>query len=159
MEFNNHSVVTFQIIFKIILLNVIVLLSIVSVHEFGHLAIGLLTGCSSARVVFFDTNKEGPYTELFCNSPNNLTYAGGIFFSIAFASLFLFLKEPEDKRLFFVALGLSLMLSGLDIIKLTSTYYSFYITTIFGFGITIFGEYTLTLSYVKKEELLKYYLG
>ncbi|MFH8086767.1 MAG: M50 family metallopeptidase [Candidatus Aenigmatarchaeota archaeon] len=158
MKFNNHSVVTFQIILKIILLNLTILLALVCVHEFGHLIIGLLTGCSSAKIVLFDTNKEGPYTELFCNFSNSLTYSGGILFSLAFSSLFLFLKDSEDKKLFFVAVGLSLMLSGLDIIALTSTYFSFYIATIFGFCLTIFGEYNITLSYAKKEELLKYYL-
>ncbi|MEM5794214.1 MAG: M50 family metallopeptidase [Candidatus Aenigmatarchaeota archaeon] len=158
MKFSNHSVVTLQILLKIIIVNIIVLLSLVSVHEFGHLVMGLLTGCSSARIVLFDTSREGPYTELFCNSSNPITYSGGILFSLAFSSLFLFLKEAEDKKLFFVAVGLSLMLSGLDIIALTSTYFSFYITTIFGFCLTIFGEYNITLSYAKKEELLKYYL-
>ena len=152
---NNQTVATLQILFKIILTNTILLLALVSVHEFGHLIIGLITGCSSAKIVLFDTSKEGPYTELFCNSPNPLTYLGSIFSSFAFASAFLFLKEPEDKRLFFIIIGLSLMLASLDIATLTSSQFSFYLSMISGFSFTIFGEYNLTLSYVKKEDFLK----
>ncbi|MGC8812214.1 MAG: hypothetical protein ACP5O8_01345 [Candidatus Aenigmatarchaeota archaeon] len=157
MKFNNQTVATFQILLKIILTNTILLLALLSVHEFGHLIVGILTGCSSAKIVLFDTEREGPYTELFCNSPNSLTYLGSVFSSLAFASFFLFLKEPEDKRLFFIVVGLSLMFASLDIATLTSSQFSFYISMISGFSFTIFGEYSLTLSYIKKEELIRSY--
>lgn len=153
MKFNNQSVATFQILLKIILTNGILLLALISVHELGHLILGIATGCSSAKIVIFDTEREGPYTELFCSNPNPLTYLGSVFSSLAFASFFLFLKEPEDKKLFFIILGLSIMFASLDITTLTSSQISFYLSMVSGFSFTIFGEYSLTLSYVKKEDL------
>ncbi|MEM7825371.1 MAG: hypothetical protein QW412_00745 [Candidatus Aenigmatarchaeota archaeon] len=153
MKINNQTVATFQLLLKIILTNVVLLLALLSIHELGHLIVGILTGCSSARIVLFDTEREGPYTELFCNNPNHLTYLGSVFSTLAFASFFLFLKEPEDKKLFFIMLGLSLMFASLDIATLTSSQFYFYFSIISGFGFTIFGEYSLTLSYVEKEDL------
>jgi hypothetical protein len=104
-----------------LLLNLAVFMAAVGLHEGGHLLVGNLMGCEGGRVVLVDLlnpNMAGPYTEMRCPVNAQLYVLGlsGFVLIVPFGLMFLLLRVFPEKNFFYVVLGLSLVLAGLDML-------------------------------------------
>ena len=131
------------------LFNIGIFLSLLTLHEVGHVFIGMLIGCQSGKAIVFDTTQPGPYAELLC--PNiinyNLAYLGSLIFTIIFGSIFLFLKRSPERNLFYVVVGFSILFSSLDIVYFTGILIMQYVFMGLGLIFITFGEFLTGLSY------------
>ncbi|MFH1228911.1 MAG: hypothetical protein V1678_00615 [Candidatus Aenigmatarchaeota archaeon] len=136
-------------IIHIVLVNLIVFFALISIHELGHSAGGILSGCKLQKAVLMDANFVGPYTEMYCADMNYaLMLFSSFFITASFSFLFLLLKPPT-RNLFFISLGLSIVFSSLDVIIATNIQALIYPVASLGFIITALGEYFMASSAVK----------
>ena len=106
-----------SVITTMFLLNMGIVLSVLSLHEVGHVLVGMYVGCEQGRAVIFDTSQEGPYAELYCSDgvSHKIAYMGSLLVTVAFGSTFLFLRKSPQRNLFFIIIGFSIMFASLDI--------------------------------------------
>jgi len=131
------------------LFNIGIILSLLTLHEVGHVFIGMLIGCQSGKAIVFDTSQPGPYAELLCANVVNyhLAYLGSFIFTIIFGSIFLLLKESPERNLFYVVIGFSILFGSLDIIYFTGIPMMQYVFMGLGIMFITFGEFLTGLSY------------
>jgi hypothetical protein len=158
MIFRNDNVVAMQIILNIILVNGVVTLAILGIHEISHVLVGMQLGCESGKAILFDTSEKGPYAEVYCPAKMNptknaLIHIGSFLLPSVFGFLFLFLRNWSEKSLFFIILGLSLLFCSLDIVAVSNIESLFFLSMTIGILIIIFGEISLTSAYIKREKL------
>jgi hypothetical protein len=137
-------------ILNIILINLIVFFALVSIHEMGHTAAGMLLGCAYQRSVLMDANLIGPYTEMYCSGSSFAVFISGLLVTSAFSALFLFLRSPS-KNLFLISMGLSLIFSSLDVGTLLNMQSAVLPLVSFGFVTTALGEYFIAASYARNS--------
>lgn len=109
-------------------------------HEMGHAAFGLLSGCRDVRIIAFDNSASYPYTEMACVI-SNAWHIGlsGYFLIFPFASLFLFLPRVPERLLVIVIMGFNIMISAWDLKTYLSE--SFFLPVmVSGAGILLIGE-------------------
>ena len=125
--------------------------ALIAIHEISHVIVGYCLGCEYEKAVLFDSNFNGPHTELICNNGINefFVYIGGLIITSAFSLSFLLLDTVE-KNMSFLSLGVSIILSSLDISFVLRSATIFYPLLILGFFFITFGEYFLASSYIKK---------
>lgn len=127
-----------KIFLKALLLNSLVFLSLLSLHELGHAFLASFLGCD-AKAIIFDSNKVNPYTEIDCGRNLRIVALGGLIFTLPLAFLFK-MFEAEESYFFYVVLGLSLFLSSLDLSLLSSLEILKYLSGVMGMGLMIYGE-------------------
>ncbi|MBI4020458.1 MAG: hypothetical protein HY367_03935 [Candidatus Aenigmarchaeota archaeon] len=140
----------------IVLLNTVLFISSISLHELGHLAVGNLLGCESGKIVLvdldlFEQSTIGPYTEISCPPSVELIYLGlsGHAFIVPFGLAFLLLRRFPEKNFAYVIIGLALMLGGLDMfLVFRDQLFIPFISLIPGIALFCLGEIWLINDYV-----------
>ena len=142
---------TLNIMINLILLNIAMFLSTLSLHEMGHVLVGMYTGCESGKVILYDSGQSGPYAELMCSDGVDDRYAlaGSIAATTMFGSLFLFLKRSPQRNLFFVIIGFGIFFGALDIVMITGIEMMQYVFIAFGMLLIIIGEFKTGLAYAE----------
>jgi len=136
---------------SIILINVMIFFALIAIHEISHVIVGFCLGCEYQKAVLFDSNFNGPHTELVCNNINEfLVYMGGLIFTSIFSLSFLLL-ETTEKNMSFLSLGISIILSSLDISFILKIQSIIYPLMTFGFILITIGEYFIASSYIKED--------
>ena len=99
-------------IIHLIVVNILSILSLAIVHEYGHLFFANLSNCKG-KIIFFDENNINPYTIVECrkNISDNLILFGGLIFTFLFSFLFLVF----GREFFISSLSFSLILALNDI--------------------------------------------
>lgn len=140
--------------FSMILLNMMLFFALISIHEISHVMVGYCLGCEVQKAVLFDSSMNGPHTELLCSSGVNelLVYMGGLAVTAAFSLSFL-LSDLREKNLSFISLGISVILSSLDMSMLFSSSIFYPIMTS-GFLIVAAGEYMVGSIYFREDTYL-----
>jgi hypothetical protein len=82
------------------LINLLVFFSLVSIHEFSHVAGGMLFGCKIQKAILIDSNFIGPYTEFSCASNNVMIFISSFLITSSFSLLFLVLEKFCEKDFF-----------------------------------------------------------
>ena len=138
--------------FSMVLLNVMLFFALITIHEISHVVVGYCVGCEVQRAMLFDSSLGGPHTELLCSSGTNelLVYLGGLAITAAFSLGFLF-SDFRERNLSFISLGISLILSSLDMSLLFSTSL-FYPMLTSGFALVTAGEYMVGSVYFKEND-------
>jgi|GEM_PF-3533436 len=133
------------------LLNIGIVLSVLSLHEIGHVLLGMYVGCEQGRAIIFDTSQEGPYAELYCSDgvSHNIAYMGSVLITVAFGSIFLFLRKIPQRNLFFVVIGFSILFASLDIAAFTGIEMLQYFSIVLGTMLVIIGEFLTGLAYAE----------
>jgi len=136
-----------------IIFNITIIVAVISIHELGHVLGGKLIGCNEAKVVIFDSSQEGPYTEMVCSNTNNqnIAYLSSLATTTLFGLFFLTFEEKSQKNMFFIILGLGILLAGLDIVAVSGLEIMKYVFIFFGFGIVLFGEILVGLAYANHQ--------
>jgi hypothetical protein len=119
-----------------VLLNSMVVITIVALHEFGHGFLGILMECKDIKILISFPNIE-VLTEMTCQKGVEVVSFGAFLFTIPFSLSLLILKKPE-KKLWLIALGLSFFTASSDISQIGSPL--FYILILFGLGLIVYGE-------------------
>jgi len=147
----NERISTIRAITNMTLLNIGIFLSLLTLHELGHVFIGMLIGCQSGKAIVFDTSQPGPYAELLCQNVinYNLAYLGSLILTMVFGSIFLLLKRSPERNLFYVVVGFSILFSSLDVVYLTGILMMQYLFMFLGLTFITFGEFLTGLSYSK----------
>ncbi len=137
---------------KIILVNVTLFFALISIHEISHVMTGYLLGCELGRAILFDSSFNGPHTELICSNflDEIFVYLGSFAITSAFSLSILFL-ESSLRSVFPVSLGISTILSSLDISLALNLQSTLYPLLTFGFLLVAAGEYSITSSYMKER--------
>jgi len=140
---------TVRAVANMTLFNIGIFLSLLTLHEVGHVFIGMLVGCQSGKAIVFDTSQSGPYAELLCpNVANyNLAYLGSFILTIIFGCIFLLLRDSPESNLFYVVLGFSILFGSLDIVHFTGIPMMQYVFMGSGLIFITFGEFLTGLSY------------
>jgi len=60
-----------KILLSIILVNIMLFFALIAIHEISHVIVGYCLGCEYEKAVLFDSNFNGPHTELICNNRIN----------------------------------------------------------------------------------------
>ena len=145
------NIVKFREILNIVLINLIVFFALISIHEIGHSAAGMLLGCRYEKSVLMDYNFAGPYTEMYCSNVNGLLISiSSLLITSFFSALFLFLRAPT-RNLFLIGLGLSVIFSSIDISVAASLQSMMYPMVSLGFFVTAVGEYFIASYYAKNN--------
>jgi hypothetical protein len=138
----------------IILLNAAVFLASVSLHEFGHLAVGSLLGCKAGELVLlgiWGPDAGGTYTLMDCpqGTGENSIFLGlsGFVFLVPLGLAFILLKKFPERNLSIVILGLGLLLAGLDFLLIIPSSILTYISLAAGTGLVCLGEIFLASDY------------
>ena len=142
---------TLSIMMNLVLLNIAVFLSTLSLHEMGHVVVGMYTGCESGKVILYDSGQPGPYAELMCSSGVDERFAlgGSLLATTVFGSLFLFLRDSPQRNLFFVIIGFGIFFGSLDIVMITGIVMMQYVFIVFGMLLIIIGEFLTGLAYAE----------
>ena len=135
---------------SIILVNVMLFFALIAIHEISHVLVGYCLGCENEKAVLFDSNFNGPHTELICNNKINefFVYVGGLIITSIFSLSFLLLKTTE-KNMSFLSLGVSIILSSLDISLVLNSQTIMYPLLTLGFFFVTIGEYLIASSYIR----------
>jgi len=133
---------------QMIIINLTILISTLTIHELGHALAGKLLGCASAKAVIFDSNSPNPYTELSCYREEKTTYAAGLLLTTIFGLSFLTFETKPQKILSLVIIGFGIFLASLDIVEFTGLNFIQYIFIFFGLlslitGQILYGIYTV----------------
>ena len=136
---------------SIILVNIMLFFALIAIHEISHVIVGYCLGCEYEKAVLFDSSFNGPHTELICNNGINefFVYIGGLIITSIFSLSFLLLDTIE-RNMSFLSLGVSIVLSSLDISLVLSSQAIFYPLITIGFFFITAGEYVLASSYIKE---------
>ncbi len=136
---------------NIVLINIMIFFALIAIHETSHVIVGFCLGCEYQKAVLFDSSFNGPHTELVCNNINEfLVYIGGLTITSIFSLSFLLLDTAE-KNMSFLSLGISIILSSLDISFILKTQSIIYPLLTFGFILITLGEYFITSYYIKED--------
>lgn len=147
---NKKSIV--KDITNMIILNIIVLITVLALHEFGHALGGKLIGCDEIKAVIFDS-RNGAYTELNCKQneeKQNIAYLSSLIFTGLFGLSFLTFDKKTQKSMIFVALGFGILLAGIDIVVVTGLEFMKQLFVLFGLTIMILGEILVGLFYASE---------
>lgn len=130
------------------ILNIGIVISLLSLHEVGHVLIGMYVGCESGKAILFDSSQQGPYAELVCSNGTNynLAYTGSLMLTTVFGFVFLLLRKSPLKNFFFVVLGFSILFSSLDIVFFTGIPAMEYVFIGLGMVLITIGEFLTGLS-------------
>ena len=133
------------------LLNIGIVLSVLTLHEIGHVLLGIYLGCESGKAIIFDTSQEGPYAELYCSNDvsHKIAYMGSVLITVVFGSTFLLLRKLPYKNLFFVIIGFSILFASLDIAAFTGIESIQYFSIVFGTILIVIGEFLTGFAYTK----------
>jgi len=142
---------TLTIMMNLVLLNIIIFLSTLSLHEMGHVIVGMYTGCENGKVILYDTEQPGPYAELMCSDgvDDRFALGGSLLATTAFGSLFLFLKGSPQRNLFFIIIGFGIFFGALDIVMFTGIEMMQYVFIAVGMFLIIIGEFLTGLAYAE----------
>lgn len=140
-----------SIMMNLVLLNIAIFLSTLSLHEMGHVIVGMYTGCESGKVILYDSSQPGPYAELMCSDgvDERFALAGSFLATALFGSLFLFLRKSPQRNLFFIIIGFGIFFGSLDIVMITGIEMMQYVTIAFGMLLIIIGEFLTGLAYAE----------
>ncbi len=128
-------------IWSMIIINIVILISTLSLHELGHALSGKILGCASAKAVIFDTNYNNPYTELVCqDSQQKTAYAAGFIITTFFGLTFLAFEDKKQRILSLVVIGFGIFLAALDIVEITGVSIMQYIFILFGLISLVIGQ-------------------
>jgi len=136
---------------SMILFNIGIIFSILTLHEVGHVLLGMYVGCESGRAIVFDTNQEGPYAELICSDGVDYTiaYSGSLVLTTIFGTIFLFLRKTPQRNLFLVVLGFSILFASLDIGALFGAEIMVQVSIGIGMVLVVIGEFLTGLAYAE----------
>ena len=125
--------------------------ALIALHEISHVLVGFCLGCENEKAVLFDSSFNGPHTEIVCSNNINelLVYLGGLIITSIFSLSFLLLDGIE-KNMSFLCLGVSVVLSSLDISLILRSQTILYPLLTFGFLLITAGEYLVTSNYIRE---------
>jgi hypothetical protein len=141
------------IICYVLLINLVVFVASLGLHEMGHIVVGNVLGCEGGKIVLLDLLKPsmpGPYTEMICplkTSPQLLGVSG---FSILvpFGLAFLILRKFPERNLAIVICGLAVVIGGLDLMMVVNSQAVQGLSLILGIVIICIGELRLIDEYI-----------
>jgi len=118
-KFDNIYLIFVKFIIFIIAINLFVLLSVISFHEFGHVISAQFYGCEHAKAIIFDLLNY-PHTEIVCSGYFNdfIISLGGLMVTILLFLIFYITGNNFIKLFSFLILGYSLIISFRDYIDL-----------------------------------------
>ncbi len=87
------------ILLYILLINILLTFSTVSLHELGHLVFGVFYGCKDIKMILFDLDIMSTYTEMSCdqNVSVKMVALGPLILVTPFSMIFFLLKEKPEK--------------------------------------------------------------
>jgi len=133
-----------------IIINIAILISTLTIHELGHALAGKMLGCASAKAIIFDSNSLNPYTELNCQKEEKTTYAAGLLLTSIFGFSFLASETKSQKTLSLVIIGFGIFLASLDVVELTSLNFMQYIFMFSGLAVLISGQILYGIHTIKE---------
>jgi hypothetical protein len=136
-------------IWSMIIINIAILITTLTIHELGHALAGKVLGCASAKAVIFDSNSPNPYTELSCQRDDKTAYAAGLVLTTIFGLSFIAFDKPQ-KTLSLVIIGFGIFLASLDIVELTGLSITQYIFMLLGLTSLIIGQILYGIYSVKE---------
>jgi hypothetical protein len=118
----------------------------------SHVLVGYCLGCQIEKAVLFDSSFNGPHTELLCGAQINelLVYVGGLAITILFSLGFLF-SETRERSISFISVGISIILSSMDIGFLLNLESMIYPLLTAGLSLIAAGEYFVGSYYFKED--------
>ena len=141
----------------ILSMTVFIMVSVIALHEFGHVIVAQYYGCEHTRAIIYDVVVKAPHTEIECSSYYNnllLTF-GGVLTTIIVGLVFLLTGGQFTSKLSYLIFGFSLLISYGD---LTDAGISKGITATIIFLsilIIIIAIVKLSTYYLKQQEIFK----
>ena len=141
----------FNSIITMIILNLIVFLSTITLHELGHVIAGKFMKCDGVKAVIFDSKEQTPYTELECYNveSHEFAYLSGLMLTTLFSFSFLFFTEKSQRNMFWVVLGLGIFFASLDIVTITGVEIMRYLCMAISLVFLVIGEVLTGISFEK----------
>jgi hypothetical protein len=136
----------------IIFINTIIVFVAILLHETGHIAAADISGCTGSMIsVSNPMNLELPgiFVTLACQAPVAqgiellLGLSGFLFIIPITIALFIVFRKSAERNIAAILLGFSIILSGLDLLILTSTTAATIISLVVGIALMCLGEVCL----------------
>ncbi len=123
---------------KIVVLNFLLFVALVIVHELGHFAVGSALGCTANGVSLFGALTSSVSMSCARSVNRALIESGGILATTAFIAMLLPFRF--GRKMLFITSGMSLVLGSLDFPALS------YVLITSGMSMISFGEYSFSMS-------------
>lgn len=144
----------YGIVIYLIIINVALFGLVLFFHEIGHLAVAVLLGCVGLISFSNFIGIAGPtlFAQIVCsetltNSMIVLISLGGFLITAPLSITFLFLKGRPEKSLVYVAFGLMIFFSGLDLEFILNNTLAAYFSLILGTALICIGEAGLAVEH------------
>ena len=140
----------------IISISAFILLSTVSLHEFGHAMVAQYYGCEHTRAVIYDV-LQAPNTEIKCSSYYNDTILtlGGVLATFVIALVFLLTGSQFTIRISYQIFGFSLLISYGDLTDLGISKNIIATAIFLSLIVIIIAVTKLSIYYLKQQEIFK----
>lgn len=123
-----------------LLTNLMIIVTVVLLHEVGHVFLGTLLGCSEAKILL-EFPKIMVSTKLVCPAGvRGIVSMGSFLFTIPFSLSFLVFEKLPEKEFVWIALGLTVFTSAQDVVNLTQISFLFPVFIISGLVLVLYGE-------------------
>lgn len=143
----------FVILLYMLLINILLTLSTVSLHELGHFLMGISHCCENIKIILFDVNNLSTYTEMNCEKCISVEMiAAGFLFVLTPVSLLFFLLKERPERLYgLMMIGLNLIIGVSDVKKIIDLPLLLTVETLVGMGLVIWAELLMINNILGKE--------
>ncbi|MEM5777329.1 MAG: hypothetical protein QXJ06_02670 [Candidatus Aenigmatarchaeota archaeon] len=139
----------FRSIWSMIIMNILILIATLTIHELGHALTGKILGCVTARAIIYDSENMNPYTELIClQTQQKVAYSAGLILTTIFGLSFLTIEKPY-KMFSIIIIGFGVFLAALDIVEITRLNVMQYIFILLGLSSLIIGQILYGISNIK----------
>src|SRR3989344_2098792 len=140
----------------IIIFNIIVVSSVIALHELGHFYIGQYLGCENIKIVLLDESLK-TYTQMNCSPdmPMPSIYAlmlAGFLFVIPISIALIFMRNYE-KFYSVIAIGFNFLISSSDLSVFPAAFS--YIFPVLGVIFILYGETLLINNYLMHIDKLR----
>ncbi len=129
----------------IILINIFLTLSIISLHELGHFFTGMYYGCKNIKIILFDLNNLSTYTEMSCDQTVSVKVIaiGPLFLVTSFGMIFFLLKQKPERFYGMMIIGLNTVIAVSDVKNIIKTPILYYVEFIIGLSLIVWAEISM----------------
>ena len=140
----------------IISISSFILLSTISLHEFGHAMVAQYYGCEHTKSVIYDMI-QAPHTETKCSSyyNNTILTLGGILSTFVISLIFLLIGVRFTKNISYLMFGFSILISYGDLTDLGISKNIIATAIFLSLLIIVMAVTKLSVYYLKQQEIFK----
>jgi len=134
-----------KVLVYLLLINILIVFSTISIHELGHFFIGSFQKCENIKIVLLDANNLNTHTEMNChpNTNINIIAYGSLLSVTPISFMFLFFEKRTERYYGVLMFGLNLIIATSDIQNIFKSNILYYLQFTIGLCIVIWTQISI----------------